>query len=77
MSQIYLYLEIFSQFTKEHGARSISWVPRKLAPQVRLVIAMVTDSEVHKALQERETKPIEVFVDSLDCHSKKVMFKNE
>ncbi|XP_059178256.1 TPR repeat-containing protein DDB_G0287407-like isoform X2 [Physella acuta] len=65
-----ILLDAADQFTKEHGARIISWVPRKLAPQVRLVIAMVTDTEVHKALLGRETKPTEIYVTPLDNTSK-------
>ncbi|CAG5132430.1 unnamed protein product [Candidula unifasciata] len=65
-----IFLDAADQFSKEHGARIISWVPRKLAPQVRLIMAMVTDTEVHKALQSRETKPLEITVMSLDNSSK-------
>ncbi|RUS71321.1 hypothetical protein EGW08_020918 [Elysia chlorotica] len=64
------------QFTKEHGARTISWVPRKLAPQVRLVMAMVTDTEVHKALLERETKPTQICVTPLDNVSKQCLIED-
>ncbi|CAL1546769.1 unnamed protein product [Lymnaea stagnalis] len=76
-----IFLDAADQFTKEHGARIISWVPRKLAPQVRLIMAMVTDTEVHKALQSRETKPLEICVTPLDNNSKQgiieeIMFKN-
>ncbi|KAI8786853.1 telomerase protein component 1 [Biomphalaria glabrata] len=65
-----IFLDAADQFTKEHGARIISWVPRKLAPQVRLIISMVTDTEVHKALFCRETKPTEILVTPLDNNSK-------
>ncbi|KAH9495183.1 hypothetical protein Btru_018582, partial [Bulinus truncatus] len=65
-----IFLDAADQFTKEHGARIISWVPRKLAPQVRLIMSMVTDTEVHKALLSRETKPTEIHVTPLDNNSK-------
>ncbi|GFO48089.1 telomerase protein component 1 [Plakobranchus ocellatus] len=71
-----VFVDGADQFIKEHGARIISWVPRKLAPQVRLVMAMVTETEVNKALQGRETKPMQISVTALDNASKQSLIED-
>ena len=52
----------------------MSWLPRKLAPQVRCIFSTVDDSAQHKILTNRETKPMEIFVPPLDKQSRKVMY---
>lgn len=55
----------------------ISWLPRKLAPQVRCVLTMINGTAVHQALIARETKPIEVVISPLDIDSRKVRHKTQ
>lgn len=66
---------LYLQFTEENAARVISWLPRKLAPQVRCVLTMINDTAVHQALVTRETKPIEAVIAPLDLHSRKVRLR--
>ena len=42
------------------AATSLGWLPRKLAPQVRVVLSLVNDCAQHKAMLERERKAQEV-----------------
>ena len=49
-----------------------TWIPRKLAPQVRLILSMIDGSDQHKALTEREASPKMVIIESLDLFSRKV-----
>lgn len=71
-----IFLDGLNQFTEENAARIFSWLPRKLAPQVRCVLTMIPDTPVHEALMARETKPIEVVIPPLDCDSRKCIVKN-
>ena len=50
----------------------MSWLPRKLSPQVRCVFSLIRDSIQHTTLVKRETKPIEINLPPLDLESRKV-----
>lgn len=50
----------------------MSWVPRKLAPQVRCILSMVNDTVHHQTIRDRESKPQELHLIPLDVMSRKV-----
>ena len=50
----------------------MSWVPRKLAPQIRVVLSMINDSTQHQNLSTRESKPLELHLTPLDLTSRRV-----
>lgn len=62
----------YQQFADDQAARVMSWLPRKLAPQVRCVFSILTDSIQHRTLVGRETKPIDCAVPLLHLDSRKV-----
>ncbi|XP_025109541.1 telomerase protein component 1-like [Pomacea canaliculata] len=66
-----IFIDALNQFTEENTARVISWLPRKLAPHVRCILTMINDTDVHRALVARETKPIELIISPLDLDSRK------
>lgn len=68
-----IFIDALNQFTEENAARVISWLPRKLAPQVRCVLTMIHETTVHHALMSRETKPIEMAIVPLDLSSRRSM----
>lgn len=66
-----LFIDALHQFADEQAARVMSWLPRKLAPQVRCVFSILTDFVQHKTLVSRETKPIECAIPLLHLDSRK------
>ena len=60
------------QFVDDQAARVLSWLPRKLAPQVRIIFSSIENSQQHETLLKRETKPIEIHIAPLDVESRKV-----
>ncbi|KAK3090415.1 hypothetical protein FSP39_011663 [Pinctada imbricata] len=70
---IIIFVDALNQFSDEQAARVISWLPRKLAPQIRCIFSMVEDSSQHKVLINRETKPIELSVPPLKLESRKLI----
>ena len=65
------FLIIF-QFSEDQAAKVMSWLPRKLSPQVRCVFSLIGDSIQHTTLVKRETKPIEINLQPLNLESRKV-----
>ena len=50
----------------------LSWLPRKLVPQVRVILSMIDDTPPHKELHERAIKPEEIVVTPLDMQARQV-----
>lgn len=67
----------FFQFVDDQAARVLSWLPRKLAPQVRIIFSSIENSQQHETLLKRETKPIEINIAPLDVESRKVTSKRK
>ena len=59
---------------EDQAATLMSWVPRKLAPNVRCVFSMIPDTPQHKALVNREPMPKIIQVNPLDIESRKVSY---
>ena len=53
----------------------MNWIPRKLAPQVRVVCSLINDTPQHKNFMKRESKPREVMVRSLTLATRKVSYE--
>ncbi|XP_061167339.1 TPR repeat-containing protein DDB_G0287407-like [Saccostrea echinata] len=70
-----LFIDALHQFADDQAARVMSWLPRKLAPQVRCIFSILTDSFQHTTLVNRETKPIEYVVPCLHLDSRKIIVK--
>ncbi len=50
----------------------MTWVPRKLGPNIRVIFSMIDDTAPHKALMERESKPQTVIAEPLSMQIRKV-----
>ncbi|XP_067678320.1 TPR repeat-containing protein DDB_G0287407-like [Haliotis asinina] len=68
-----IFIDAVNQFAEEQAARVLSWLPRKLAPQVRCIFSMIDNTDHHMALMSRETKPIELHIKPLDHASRQSM----
>ena len=62
----------FPKLDKETAAEMVTWLPRKLAPQIKCVFSMIDDTPPHKNICNRESKPREVIVPTLDLVIRKV-----
>lgn len=71
-----MFVDALNQFVDDQAARVLSWLPRKLAPQVRIIFSSIENSQQHETLLKRETKPIEINIAPLDVESRKDMVKN-
>ncbi|XP_033637129.1 telomerase protein component 1-like [Asterias rubens] len=63
---IIVCIDALNQFDDDKSSTLLSWLPRKLAPQIRVIMAMINDTPPHKFLCERASKPLEVVVTPLD-----------
>ena len=70
------YFLILLQFDDDKSSTLLSWLPRKLAPQVRVVLSMIDNTPPHKLLKERAIPPKEIFVTPLDMEARKVRIKS-
>ena len=52
----------------------LSWVPRKLAGNVRCILSMINDTSQHVTLMSRESKPQELHMTPLDFESRRVSY---
>ncbi|KAL5022718.1 hypothetical protein ScPMuIL_001873 [Solemya velum] len=66
-----MFVDALNQFADDQAAKVMSWLPRKLVPQVRCVFSMINGTPQHQTLLSRETKPIEYSVTPLDVESRK------
>ena len=62
------------QFDKENHAEQMTWVPRKLGPNIRCIFSMIDDTPPHKALMARESKPSIIKAKPLSIMIRKVGF---
>ncbi|XP_048761079.1 uncharacterized protein LOC125670136 [Ostrea edulis] len=72
---VILFIDALHQFADDQAARVMSWLPRKLAPQVRCIFSIQMDSFQHTTLVNRETKPIESIVPCFNLDSRKKIVK--
>ncbi|XP_077982009.1 telomerase protein component 1-like [Glandiceps talaboti] len=66
-----IVIDAVNQFDDDHQDRAVSWLPKKLAPQIRVILSMIDDSAPHKRLKARTTEPSELPVTPLDMESRK------
>ena len=63
---------LFIQFDTNNHSTLMTWLPRKLAPKVRVILSMIPETPPHLNLMKRETKPIIVMVPPLSLSVRKV-----
>ncbi|XP_077863332.1 telomerase protein component 1-like, partial [Saccoglossus kowalevskii] len=63
-------IDAVNQFDEEQQARVVSWIPKKLSPQIRVILSMINNSAPHKMLQARDADTKEVPVTPLDMDSR-------
>ncbi|XP_071945133.1 TPR repeat-containing protein DDB_G0287407-like [Antedon mediterranea] len=68
---VILLVDALNQVDEEKGHGTLSWLPRKLAPQVRCIFSMINETPPHVTLLARPQGPIEVPVTPLDIASRK------
>nr|XP_006811880.1 PREDICTED: leucine-rich repeat and WD repeat-containing protein KIAA1239-like [Saccoglossus kowalevskii] len=68
---VIIIIDAVNQFDEEKQSNILSWLPRKLAPQVRVILSMINETAPHNILKERPKLPIEIEVTPLDINSRK------
>ena len=53
----------------------MTWVPRKLGPNIRCIFSMIDDTQPHKNLMSRESKPQSIVAEPLSIAIRKVIEK--
>ncbi|XP_064604560.1 TPR repeat-containing protein DDB_G0287407-like isoform X2 [Liolophura sinensis] len=66
-----IFVDALNQVAEDQAALVMSWLPRKLVPQVRCVFSLINDTPQHLTLMSRETKPLELQITPLDMQSRK------
>ncbi|XP_071495043.1 telomerase protein component 1-like [Diadema antillarum] len=67
---VIVIIDALNQFDDDKSSSVLSWLPRKLAPQVRVILSMINDTPPHKELHERTIKPQEIEVTPLDMQAR-------
>jgi len=62
------------QLDEDTPSLVMNWVPRKLAPNIRCVFAMIDGTPQHKALIQREPLPVILQLTPLTDHNRRVLF---
>ncbi|XP_071485074.1 telomerase protein component 1-like [Diadema antillarum] len=65
-----IYIDALNQFDDDQGSAILSWLPRTLAHQVRVILSMIDDTPPHKELFKRAVSPEEVVVMPLDMKAR-------
>ena len=63
---------LYLQFDDELASQIVSWLPRKLAPNIRCILSMEDGSVQHKKLMSRESKAQELYMTPLHFDARKV-----
>ncbi|XP_077981357.1 telomerase protein component 1-like [Glandiceps talaboti] len=64
-----IVIDAVNQF--DDDKMSLSWLPRRLAPQIRVVMSMINNTPPHKILRERTNPADEAYVTPLDMQSRR------
>jgi nephrocystin-3 len=65
-----IFIDAMNQLDESKESNLFTWLPKKLAPQIRIVMSMIDDTAPHKLLKQRERLPIQLFVKPLDRASR-------
>ncbi|XP_033641295.1 telomerase protein component 1-like [Asterias rubens] len=68
---VIIVIDALNQFDDDTSASILSWLPRKLAPQIRVILSMIDETPPHRAMRERGFHPKEYFLTPLDVASRK------
>ncbi|XP_033636001.1 telomerase protein component 1-like isoform X1 [Asterias rubens] len=68
---VIIFIDALNQLNEEKTTSILSWLPRKLAPQVRCIFSMIDETPPHRLLKDRNLKPEEEIVTPLDMDSRK------
>jgi len=64
-----------AQLDEDMPSLLMNWVPRKLAPNIRCVFAMIDGTPQHKALSQREPQPFTLQLTPLTEENRQVLSK--
>ncbi|CAH1783140.1 unnamed protein product, partial [Owenia fusiformis] len=71
-----IIVDALNQLDNDTAAEVVSWVPKKLAPQIRCVFSMIPDTPQHKVFQSREPQPYMMNLTPLDMESRTDIIKD-
>ncbi|PIK46898.1 hypothetical protein BSL78_16245 [Apostichopus japonicus] len=72
---VIVIMDALNQFDDDKSGSVLSWLPRKLSPQVRVMLSMIDDTPPHKILQERSNPPVDIKVTPLDMQAREQIVK--
>ncbi|XP_022100079.1 telomerase protein component 1-like [Acanthaster planci] len=64
-------IDALNQFDDDTSANILSWLPRKLAPQVRVILSMIEDTPPHRVLRDQGHRPKQYLLTPLDIEARK------
>ncbi|XP_072023567.1 telomerase protein component 1-like [Amphiura filiformis] len=68
---VIVIIDALNQFDDDTAATILKWLPRRLAPQVRVIISMIHETPPHKSLKERGYSVKELMVTPLDMSTRR------
>ncbi|XP_072172518.1 telomerase protein component 1-like [Diadema setosum] len=66
-----IVIDALNQFDEDLSQSLLSWLPLRVAPQIRVVLSMIDDTPPHRELHERTVNPIEIPVTPLVMETRK------
>ncbi|XP_071494027.1 telomerase protein component 1-like [Diadema antillarum] len=72
---VIIIIDALNQFDESKESTVLTWLPNKLAPQVRCIFSMIDDTPQHQSLTSRSNAPTEVFVTPLDMESREAIVR--
>ncbi|CAH1785089.1 unnamed protein product [Owenia fusiformis] len=70
-----IIIDALNQFDSDLAADLVSWVPKKLAPQIRCIFTMIPETPQHYALISREPQPDMFDLEPLNMESRTKIVK--
>ncbi|XP_064629063.1 TPR repeat-containing protein DDB_G0287407-like isoform X2 [Lineus longissimus] len=68
---VVILIDALNQLDENPIAQVMTWLPRKLAPNVRIIMSMINETPQHVNLKARESKAKEIYAPPLDLKTRK------
>ncbi|XP_001198485.3 telomerase protein component 1 isoform X2 [Strongylocentrotus purpuratus] len=72
---VIIIIDALNQFDESKESTVLTWLPNKLAPQIRCIFSMIDQTPQHQTLGLRSNAPTEIFVTPLDMESREAIVK--
>nr|XP_054748224.1 TPR repeat-containing protein DDB_G0287407-like isoform X1 [Lytechinus pictus] len=72
---VIIIIDALNQFDESKESTVLTWLPNKLAPQIRCIFSMIDQTPQHQTLELRSNVPLSIFVTPLDMESREAIVR--